>query len=682
MESQHSLGNPWSFQHQYEQHPQNDNDDRDSDRDGDRDLVSRRNRRRGRESNDRRHYSYASSTTIAPDAFEDDHSFCQSPHGDLDSSLDLVKQLTYEGKLAASEYSNNNSDSFSFSRNVTPDKSRIESTLLPLDFDSSPTLSPSASITMRSCATDTMDAQDAQDMTQSGAKNINSKEGDVLGHLVQKLQSEVADTRAVVSDLENRLNAAENSNKHIVEELKMLLADAEGTLVGTDDSDSGNSLVPTPKHRATMVEDSNIVYNRICHALQALISEAQSALVHTTPTTPSSSSIGRRPCIHQHGLRQPQGQQTLQLPGTTDQVHGLFTDDGEYSQGDRCGYSSCWTSRRSSVNPARTDRSSLYQSPPSASSSTTRLPPHLRSNAFSRMLWKEKQQEQYERYRRSCDRVSLELQLLLNDTMDADLYDEIPRTTSMSESNATGQPRPSQRRKAEDPRLRSAEADMLQRRYQMQVLSPRIRPRQQPLPFQRHRHERERSMRTMHSRQLSMESRSSKGRFFRDQSVGASRTQNVFMQLYRLWKQTWLRRRLMHVLTGSLEIMLILWVVLKLSEISLAWIGIQALKGGAQTWLAYIYGDRAGAGSTAKELYKKIRQDGLRMRQVGSRQRQESKAWMQDFIVSEAASGLPTTPFTASGMVWVPVRRALAHAVSGIVLAYLSDRKRYIAMKL
>ncbi|KAF9190209.1 hypothetical protein BGZ51_008840 [Haplosporangium sp. Z 767] len=266
--------------------------------------------------------------------------------------------------------------------------------------------------------------------------------------------------------------------------------------------------------------------------------------------------------------------------------------------------------------------------------------------------------------------------------MDTDLYDETPRTTPTLENSATGQSRPSQRRKAEGPRPRSAEADMLQRRYQMQVLSPQIRPRQQSLPFQRRRHERERSMRTMHGRQLSMESRSSKGRFFRDQSVGASRPQSVFMQLYRLWKQTWLRRRLMHVLTGSLEIILILWMVLKLSEISLAWIGVQALRGRAQAWLTYVYGDRAGAGSAAKELYKKIRQDGLRMRQVGSGQRQESKALMQDFIASEAASGLSKTPFTAAGMIWVPVRQALAHAVSGIVLAYLSDRKRYIAMKL
>ncbi|KAG0332311.1 hypothetical protein BG004_001311, partial [Podila humilis] len=48
--------------------------------------------------------------------------------------------------------------------------------------------------------------------------------GDMLEHLVQRLQSEVADTRAIVHDLESRLNAAENSNKHIVQELKVLLA--------------------------------------------------------------------------------------------------------------------------------------------------------------------------------------------------------------------------------------------------------------------------------------------------------------------------------------------------------------------------------------------------------------------------------------------------------------------------
>ncbi|KAF9322958.1 hypothetical protein BGZ91_003924 [Linnemannia elongata] len=50
-------------------------------------------------------------------------------------------------------------------------------------------------------------------------------EGDVLEHLVQQLQSEVKGTRATVSELETKLNLAEHSNRRIVEELKMLLAE-------------------------------------------------------------------------------------------------------------------------------------------------------------------------------------------------------------------------------------------------------------------------------------------------------------------------------------------------------------------------------------------------------------------------------------------------------------------------
>ncbi|KAF9586023.1 hypothetical protein BGW38_010357 [Lunasporangiospora selenospora] len=52
-----------------------------------------------------------------------------------------------------------------------------------------------------------------------------SEEGKVLEHLFHQLQAEVADTKATVVDLETRLNAAETSNKHIVEELKILLAE-------------------------------------------------------------------------------------------------------------------------------------------------------------------------------------------------------------------------------------------------------------------------------------------------------------------------------------------------------------------------------------------------------------------------------------------------------------------------
>jgi hypothetical protein len=166
------------------------------------------------------------------------------------------------------------------------------------------------------------------------------------------------------------------------------------------------------------------------------------------------------------------------------------------------------------------------------------------------------------------------------------------------------------------------------------------------------------------------------------------------MQLYGLWKQTWLRRRIMHILTSSLEVGLILWVIFKLGEASLSLMGIPLLKGGPQTWLLYVYGDRQGPGSTvAKELYEKIRRDGLKLRQVHMRRAaRESEQLMQDFVASEAASGLAglgpgglpvsKTPFSAAGMVWGPMQRMITHAATGFVLAYLADHGKRLSKKL
>ncbi|KAF9084132.1 hypothetical protein BGX23_010820 [Mortierella sp. AD031] len=439
--------------------------------------------------------------------------------------------------------------------------------------------------------------------------------GDVLEQ-VQKLQSEVADTRAVVSDLETRLNAAEHSNKHIVEELKMLLADAEGTLVGSDDSDSGESEVVSSKHGSGSEDESNIVYNRICHALQTLITEAQSAL--------------------------------------------------------------------------------------------------------------EKQLEQYERYRRSCDRVSLELEMLLNDTMmDTDYADDynplaalFPLLTESpfaqthpgaTATTPTTQPLTtspegtivevkSQSGLGRTESLKAgSRAERMQRNFQAQFLSPQVhtnRHYSQHYDYQRQQqqHNQYLKFRPVGADNSSMQPLyrplpRHQQRHFRNQGVGASRSQSLLMQLYGLWKQTWLRRRIMHILTGSLEVGLILWVIFKLGEASLSFMGIQLLKGGPQTWLLYVYGDREGPGSTvAKELYEKIRRDGLRLRQVHLR-----RAWESEQLLQEAAAlghghggvgGQGRTPFSAAGMVWGPVQRMITHAVTGFVLAYLADHAKRLSKKL
>ncbi|KAF9312732.1 hypothetical protein BG003_005982 [Podila horticola] len=380
-----------------------------------------------------------------------------------------------------------------------------------------------------------------------------SENGDMLEHLVQRLQSEVADTRAIVQDLESRLNAAENSNRHIVQELKVLLADAEGTLVGSDDSDSESSAVVSPKHGSSE-EDSNVVYNRICHALQSLITEAQSALM------------------------------------------------------------------------------------------------------------RKKQQEQYDRYRRSCDMVSLELQLLLNDSaFDSDQSDTSALSSSSTKANSSGHTASSTTtpRSAVSSHKRSkdgteSKAEKLQRRYQVQFLNPNIQRRQRDGGSYKPR-----------------------DRHYKNQGVGASRSQSILMQLYDLWKHTWLRNRFMHVLTSSVEVLVILLIVIKVSQVSLTWMGVSLDK--SQNLLTYIYGHRQGAGAAAKELYGKIRRDGLRFTQIRLRQLYpETEALVQDMLLGDK----PPTPFTPAGMVLGPAKRMLAHTVAGVALAYVSENARHVAMML
>ncbi|KAF9323047.1 hypothetical protein BGZ91_003869, partial [Linnemannia elongata] len=527
--------------------------------------------------------------------------------------------------------------------------------------------------------------------------------GEVLEHLVQKLQSEVADTRAVVSDLETRLNAAEHSNKHIVEELKMLLADAEGTLVGSDGSDSeGESEVVSSKHGSGSEDETNIVYNRI-------------SLFAPPPPTE------RGPCRHQQHQRlkqitQNQGPQGQSIPG-------LFIDDSELiNNGGNCGHSSCRTSRRSSINLSRSPlhlRVASASSAASVTSSSSRLSrSSSRKSAYSRMIWKEKQLEQYERYRRSCDRVSLELEMLLNDTrMDTDYDDDYsnplgkgtrPTTppslsTATPEEEAKTQPGRGGRMEALRTGSRTERAERIQRNFQAQFLSPQVhisRPHSHLYDYLGHQNQQRPPSPYLHFRSSEKSSsihstpRQQQLRHFRNQGVGGSRSQSLLMQLYGLWKQTWLRRRIMHILTGSLEVGLILWVIFKLGEASLSFMGVPLLKGGPQTGLLYVYGDRQGPGSTvAKELYEKIRRDGLKLRQVHLRRTRESEQILQDFAASEAVSSLVAgfgpggnqgakAPFSAAGMVWGPVQRMITHAATGFVLAYLADHGKRLSKKL
>ncbi|KAF9984509.1 hypothetical protein BGZ75_003929 [Mortierella antarctica] len=460
METSNDNNNPWSFQ----QHSQEEEE-------GQIDFPPHSLKLRlRRSSNDRRHLSFASTTTIAADAtdeqYEKDLDFYAGPEYQPDSSLhDDDGRSTRQQPPYSQSWQYDSASGLDLRETGSREHPiRHHSSLSPSSSTSSHETSfsqrreaSSEEVSVLSSSVDPVETTRADGLQETTLADSGvGLEGGVLDHQVQKLQSEVADTRAIVFHLESRLNAAENSNKHIVEELKILLADAEGTLVGSDDSDSEDSLIVNSKLGSGSDEDSNVVYNRICHALQTLISEAQTAL---------------------------------------------------------------------------------------------------------------------------------------------------------------------------------------------------------------------------------------------NQGAGSSRSQGIFVQLYMLWKQTWLRKRIMHVLTGSVEVVLIVCIVLKISEISLEWIGFRMLKGlRPQQWLlSHLYGDgnsSVGAAATAaasfeaKELYEKILGDGLRLRQMDSWRQQESESLMKDYITSEVASGGPRTPFTAAGMVWRPAGRMIGHAVSGIVLAYLSDRARSIARKL
>jgi len=311
------------------------------------------------------------------------------------------------------------------------------------------------------------------------------------------------------------------------------------------------------------------------------------------------------------------------------------------------------------------------------------------------MIWKEKQQEQYERYRRSCDMISYELQTLLDDSfIDSDIGEAAEEllltppvvkpaalfgTWSLDRAGLSLKRFGGDNRKPVTATPTISKAERVQRKYQAQVLGSQVRAARR----RREELELSTSMERYSRRDQSVEP----NRHFKSQGVGPSPSQNILVQLYRLWKQSWLRTRIMHVLTGSLEMMLVVWVVYKLSEISLGWMGVRLLTNnmnhGPQEWLAYIYGYRNSAGaSAAKELYKKIRQEGLAQRTRRTLRERESEALMVDYIKAETAPGMPTRHFSSTGMVWGPAGNALAHIVSGVVLAYLSDRAKGLSRKL
>ncbi|KAF9431458.1 hypothetical protein BGZ76_000280 [Entomortierella beljakovae] len=500
-------------------------------------------------------------------------------------------------------------------------------------------------------------------MTDSGKE----LEGDVLESLVHTLQSEVEDSKATVHDLEDRLNlrARDVARRPRSEEISY---HAEATLR------KGKSNLTSKGKGTSSVEDSNIVYNRICVALQALIDEAQLSLQRNS----AKSTVDHGPDIQPISNKAPHSPEPgISLPKPTD-----FELDNNI----------IWHKHEQDLqtllDPAkiRDDRESyqLDYSPPSFYSSTDEV---------SRIYWKQKHEEQHDRYRKSCQRLTLELegrfQGLSTDSEDSDAsfnfkQHTVPKSLSVRltpnyASSTASTPNPSTPSTPSTPTtpsqplqgiLRSSKKDgsrkdRIKKKYQVQFLNPDIESTSRQTSL---------SSTTMH-RQEHQQQQQQLQRQFTSRSVGSNRSRGVVLQLYDLWQQTWLRTRIMHVITGSVEIVIIIWVVIKASRLTLTWFGVQPST--VNQWVTFIYGQRDGAGIGAKEIYAKIRKDGFQMRQIKAWGRKESADIVEDLVGAAASTSL----ISPSSIVYGPAKRVVANAATGIALAFLSDGARRLARK-
>ncbi|KAF9165535.1 hypothetical protein BGX20_000537 [Mortierella sp. AD010] len=491
-------------------------------------------------------------------------------------------------------------------------------------------------------------------------------EGDGLESLVQTLQSEVEDTQATVHDLEDRLNLAEHSNRHIIEELKMLLADAETTL---RNAGKGNSLSASGGKYSSGYEDANIVYNRICIALQALIDEAQLALQKNSTKHSSSAPEVNIQLTPNETIVTPKSEFVREQSRNNLE----FEDSFSHCRSDK--------NPRIIIDSVRMhDDAQTYELSPYSPASF-----YSATDEVSRIHWRQKHEEQHDRYRRSCQRLTLELegrfQGLSTDSDDSEASfnlsrHKISRSLSVQLSPPSTSTTPSMPSTPTTPTaptmplqgiLRSSKKDgsrkeRIKKKYQVQFLNPVVEGTSQQsvgLSTTKYRHE--------HQQQPQYTSR----------SVGSTRSRGVLLQLYELWQQTWLRTRIMHVITGSVEIVIIIWVVIKASRLTLTWFGVQPSS--VTQWITFIYGHRDGAGAGAKELYAKIRKDGLQMRQIKAWTQKEPAGLVEDLVAGAAAS---TGLISPSNIIYGPAKRVMAHAATGIALAFFSGGAKRLVRKL
>ncbi|KAG0302696.1 hypothetical protein BGZ97_002216 [Linnemannia gamsii] len=483
-----------------------------------------------------------------------------------------------------------------------------------------------------------------------------------------------------------------------------LFCSAEENLAAAENSDGTHPLLQTSKGSSVSDDDLNNVYNRICVALQALIDDAQSALQKNSTlkhTCPSPGEEGAS-CHCQAATSSPTSSRSS-TPNPPLRVAPGYdsTVDSPLA---------CRSSPRNSMTllkPVKTDNQDIHDF---AMYGPT--PMYSGTDEVSRMLWKQKHEEQHDRYRKSCHRLTLELdgRFLSTDSDDSEASSfDLLRRSRHRPSSSTQSSRPSTPTTPSIPStpttpttptrplqgiLRSSKnTERLKKKCQVQFLNADIeasRSRDRESSSQSlHRPTRSSSNQNHQDKQQQKQKLQSRQEpepqqavlrqyTHRSVSVGSNSSRGVVLQLYDLWQQTWLRTRIMHVVTGSVEIIIIIWVVLKASQATLTWFGVKPKN--MSEWLMFIYGQRDTAGSSAKELYAKVRRDGLRMRQVKAFTQKEPEALVEDLVagVTTSTNGL----LSPSTIVYGPAKRIVAHAVTGVALAFISDGARRLLRKL
>lgn len=410
----------------------------------------------------------------------------------------------------------------------------------------------------------------------------------------------------------------------------------------------------TRRGTASDDDDSAAAYNRICTALQSLIDAAQSA-VHDQTTALDSSSIKTQ----EFTAQRPPAQQlspwmdSLRDPGSS--IHLASRSSPRNSL--------------TLLHPTKID-----YAPHDSLSEFSPTPFYSGTDEVSKIYWRQKHEEQHDRYRKSCQRLTLELEgRYLGTTTESDDSETGPtlmRRSQASRPSSAQSSTPSTPTTPNQPLqsiLRSSkQTARLKKKRQVQFLNAdiEVETRQEPEPSQ--------SSPVPYRKQQRQ-----KQRQYTDKSVGSTHSRGVVMQLYELWQQTWLRTRIMHVITGSVEVVIIIWVVIRASRATLTWFGIQPTS--IKEWLAFIYGHRDSTGASAKELYAAIRRDGLQLRQIKAWNRKEPEALVGDLVAGAVAS---TSLISPSAMVYGPAKKVMAHAVTGVALALFSDGARRLLRKL